>query len=685
MPQSVGAGNFNGTASDCCWLCQSTNVFLHPWSQADPTPFRRCAAFTFDKKAMACILHPNCAPLGNATRAPPSRGASEIVSGVLDATSTRPRPAPLPPQRVHPPPAGAKNVVLFISDDLRPELFAAYKRPLAVTPHLDKLAARATVMNRAYCQQAICGPTRNSFLSGRRPQRTQSWNFHDHFREPAGGFCGDERGREEDGRAWVSLPGYFLTHGYTSLGGGKTFHGGLPPYSDGALSWSWWNASDPARFPPYAGPGYPGVNTTRDYPGDPKQCRSRYIQGGGSSCPDNTTDLRAFTDYQTLVGMLDSLDFASRKRKADGTPFFLSYGIHRPHLPFHFPTTFPGPDGRDRDIWQTLGPTEAVPLPGHPYAPTGMPPIAFTYEMDGSEGITVNGTRYPIPGPMWRGGGGGGGPNYTACPFCGPALPNNATRIMRKAYYGAVSWVDYLVGAFLAALEAAGHADDTVIALIGDHGWQLGEHNVWGKHTNFELGARVPLIIRAAGQSQGIVSDQLVESVDLYPTLAALAGLPPPEGVDGTSLAPLWQEPNPNPPLKTAAFSEYPRCAPPNAPWTPEPGYSNPQSCVNVHRSNFTVMGYSVRTDAFRCTFWMPWDGVALAGDFLRDPVAVELYSHAGDNETDWDQFENVNIAHARPDVVAQHMRIARARWQKNKTDSTGDETGEITRIQESL
>ena len=94
------------------------------------------------------------------------------------------------------------------------------------------------VLQRAYCQQAICGPTRNSFLSGRRPQRTQSWNFIDHFREPVGGKSGDEPARTEDGGLWVSLPGYFKTHGYITMGGGKTYHPGLPPNNDGNLSWS---------------------------------------------------------------------------------------------------------------------------------------------------------------------------------------------------------------------------------------------------------------------------------------------------------------------------------------------------------------------------------------------------------------------------------------------------------------
>jgi len=145
----------------------------------------------------------------------------------------------------------------------------------------------------------------------------------------------------------------------------------------------------------------------------------------------------------------------------------------------------------------------------------------------------------------------------------------------------------------------------------------------------------VPFVIHAAGQTAAIKTDSLTESLDMYPTVAALAGLAPPPNVDGTDLSPVWKAPKTA--LKTVlkdryceslkfsfalvlilkvsaqvAFSEYPRCAPLDAAWTPEPGYTTPQSCVNTARTNFTFMGYSVRTDEWRATFWMPWDKVNL-------------------------------------------------------------------------
>ena len=175
----------------------------------------------------------------------------------------------------------------------------------------------------------------------------------------------------------------------------------------------------------------------------------------------------------------------------------------------------------------------SVPPKRTTFAPAGMPPLAFTYEMDGRTDVCAFGVCHPIPG------------SETGCPYCGGALPDNATRQLRKGYYASVAWADYCFGQLLARLEALGHAEDTVVVFVGDHGWQLGEHNVWGKHTNFELGARVPLLIRAANQTAPLRTDALAESVDIYPTVAALAGLPPPPDVDGTDLTPLWADPRP--------------------------------------------------------------------------------------------------------------------------------------------
>ena len=165
----------------------------------------------------------------------------------------------------------------------------------------------------------------------------------------------------------------------------------------------------------------------------------------------------------------------------------------------------------------------------------------------------------------------------TPFPDAKSAFPHNVTKTFRRAYYASVTWTDFLIGELLDTLEDAGVANNTIVALLGDHGWQLGEHNIWGewsvtpsvpkscsttnihtgKHTNFELATRVPMIIRSPDIEPTTV-DGLVESVDLYPTMAALAGLQKPQDLDGVNLEPLMTKQTNT--LKDAVFSEYPRC-----------------------------------------------------------------------------------------------------------------------------
>ena len=338
-------GKFAGDADACCGHC---------------TSLASCAAFTWRKnggESKDCIVHPTGAALGAAVM----KGAA-FASGVVRPQSIPAPVPPPPPQPIKPAPKGAKNVLFLISDDLRPEMLEAYGQKQMITPHFDKLAKESLVLNRAYCQQAICGPTRNSFLSGRRPQRTQAWNFIDHFREPKGGKTGHEPARTEDGGLWVSLPGYFKTNGYITMGGGKTYHPGLPPNNDGNLSWSLGEREY--------------VNN-----GDKRGCTSDYFPTGNSvSCPDNGPwDTSNFTDHSNLLGMLDDLRYASAQQKATGQPFFLNYGLHRPHLPFHVPASFPDETGSVVNQWEKYGPDEGIALPKHQAAPKDMPGIAFTY------------------------------------------------------------------------------------------------------------------------------------------------------------------------------------------------------------------------------------------------------------------------------------------------------------------
>jgi arylsulfatase A-like enzyme len=198
---------------------------------------------------------------------------------------------------------------------------------------------------------------------------------------------------------------------------------------------------------------------------------------------------------------------------------------------------------------------------------------------------------------------------YSDIPKQGP-IPDDKARELIRAYYAATSYTDAQVGKLLEALDRNGFRDNTIVILWGDHGWQLGEHGLWCKHSNFEIAARAPLILSAPKQpKRGTKTNALVEFVDVYPTLVELAGLAKPDGLEGASLVPLME--NPDRTWKSAAFSQYPRAG--------------------------GIMGHSMRTDRYRFTAW---------GKPGEEPSALELYDHQNDPS------ETENLA-KRPDHFA--------------------------------
>ncbi|KAK3105923.1 hypothetical protein FSP39_008641 [Pinctada imbricata] len=207
-------------------------------------------------------------------------------------------------------------------------------------------------------------------------------------------------------------------------------------------------------------------------------------------------------------------------------------------------------------------------------------------------------------------------------------FPEKLVLDLRRAYFSSVSWVDSLVGRVLTELQTLGLADNTVVSLVGDHGWQLGEHGEWCKSTNFELSTRVPMMLHIPGvTNNGIVSEQIAELVDLFPTITDAVGLGPlstcPENsskielcAEGVSLLPMIS--NPNKPLKKAAFSLHRRQ-------------------VN---STATAMGYSIRTQQYRYTEWVKFSDGPLFETDWSVLFGVELYDHGTDPD------ENINKAH---------------------------------------
>jgi len=506
-----------------------------------------------------------------------------------------------------------KHSVLFIAvDDMRPSI-NAYNFSLAHTPNLDRLAATGTTFTRAYVQYAFCAPSRNSFMSGRRPDTTRVWNFQDHFREVG---VGDK---------WQSMPEYFKNHGHLTAGSGKLYHPGVPPDNDWPRSWT--TTAPLGRY--YSPECLPiGHHTCKTC----KHCAHSVPPGGAHQpganrksgsfhcltsvpnkreytlCAANTTKEESRFEYQLEDQRIrDSCVEQIKAAASTKSPFFVGCGFHKPHVPWIFPAEF-------LELYPSN--LDDIPLAQDTFAPVDMPEIAWHYPAD------VHGMKIKFNGTA----------NMTRA------------RIYRRAYYAAISYTDYNIGILLDTLDDLGLTSSTAVAVIGDHGWQLGEHDTWAKMTNFELGVRIPMIVRAPwkAKSVGKVSRVLAEAVDLYPTLAALAGLPDPraegEGINGTNLAPVFDDVVETEGMKEAAFSQFakPNRHKPFVYW-PTPA-----------RNETDVMGYSVRTDEWRYTCWFGFDKVKIV-PVVTDIIARELYDHRGDTCTgdlDW-VGEHFNVANA--------------------------------------
>ena len=201
------------SAGACCALCE-TDV--------------RCQYFTFCPQCQC----PGLTDVGCCHLKSSKSGAAHAPKRISGKSSTYKPPPPPPPA-----PAGAKNVLLMIADDLRPQLMAAYGHSWMKTPNIDKFTASATVFLRAYVQQQVCSPSRNSFMTGRRPDATGVWNFNDDFRVHRSSWDPEDTA-PGNGANWSTMPQYFKESGFQVYGTGKLYHPNRPANNDLPLSWT---------------------------------------------------------------------------------------------------------------------------------------------------------------------------------------------------------------------------------------------------------------------------------------------------------------------------------------------------------------------------------------------------------------------------------------------------------------
>ncbi|KAK7097573.1 hypothetical protein V1264_004527 [Littorina saxatilis] len=509
------------------------------------------------------------------------------------------------------------NVLFLVVDDLRPKL-GCYGETNMVTPNIDQLAASSVRFDRAYVQFALCGPSRTSFLTSRRPESTRVFNLYTYWRDVAGNY--------------TTLPQHFKQSGYITQSVGKVFHPGKSSGGDDDYPLSWTNK-------PYHGDkgGNSGYkNNSEQCPGPDGKLHDYAV------CPVNVSQ----TPHKILedIDLADfSVDFLKNYRhKYQDQPFFFAVGFHKPHLIWKYPVEY-----------EALYPLTHITLPKDKTKPEGMPPVAW-YTCTGlREHQDIMDVNFPFP--------------------YGP-LPDDMILKIRQAYSASTSYVDAQIGRVLSALDQYGYANNTIITFIGDHGWNLGEHGEWCKQTNFELAVRIPYLVhvpnvtsrfRQRGHNFPFIdalhpkqvqkvsdaglhlsTDVIVEAVDLYPTISELAGVDVPSRcplngyntafcTEGSSLVSILKNLTTAAPVQweNIAYSQYPR-------WSPDPHKGSP---------SVTIMGYTLRNPEYRYTEWVYYNHTAYTMDWTQ-LYGRELYVHTTDPAED----NNVAAQSAYQAVVEQ-------------------------------
>lgn len=553
-------------------------------------------------------------------RTPPSAMKSIAVSILVALLTLSACSIPSPPANddSQPDARQAKPHVLFISiDDLRPTL-SSYGHELAQTPNLDALAHRGILFTRAYAQQAICGPSRASILTGLRPDTLGVTHNYVKFRDQLADV--------------VTLPQHFMNSGYVAAHVGKIFHHGD---KDEELSWNWEPAydrlpedlSEPTR---YANP-----ENTRLQEQNRAEMFARYgeqAKFGLGSGP--AFEGEAVPDNRYMDGYNTDLAIATLAALKEGTdrPIFFGFGLDKPHLPWNAPQKY-------WDLYERADIERSNQTTGP--AGGGAMGLHASFELRTFSNVPNEGE-----------------------------FPNELAIDLLHAYLASVSYVDAQVGRIVSAFEEQGLLDNTVIVVWSDHGYHLGEMGIWGKASNYEIATRVPLIVSTPAMREtagGLESEALVELVDLYPTVAELANLPVPDALEGKSLVALFS--HPDKPWKSAAFSQFPTPALrewgayPLRPGMRETYFGSLIAEVEARikaqmgnqwdRELFEqhLMGYSMRTDRYRFTAWLDTRNPS------RPPLYLELFDHREDPD------ETVNVAARDPTLTADLLSQLQAGW----------------------
>lgn len=469
------------------------------------------------------------------------------------------------------------NILLLLVDDLKPTI-GAYGDTTVVSPNLDRLADMGMRFDMAYCNQAVCGPSRYNLLLGSRSTSTGLYGLGNKFRKPYPNA--------------VTLPQYFKKAGYHVESMGKVFHKGhgnegddqswsIPPKKDKVIEYIVKESNNGELSREEA------LFTNARL--KDKSIKIRQLPRGAAWESPDVKDDDAYADGRMAT-------YASKRLKElaknPEQPFLMAVGFVRPHLPFSAPKKY----------WDLYDP-ESLPMPEFEDFPKGAPKFAVKRrgEIENFKPVPDDGTQI---------------------------YSEELKRNLIHGYYASVSYMDAQLGRVLDALKENNLDKNTIVVLWGDHGWHLGDHGSWTKHDNYEQANRIPVVFVAPGVTrEGTSTNQPMETVDIYPTLAELAGLARPKGpqpIDGTSMVPVLKDGTKE--VKDHAYHAYKKR-----------GY----------------LGEAIRTNRYRMVRWTK----------LNDPdtkAIFELYDYEND------PMETMNIASNNKKIV-EKLNIILNKYPKAK------------------
>lgn len=529
-----------------------------------------------------------------------------IIALIISCTPTKTATEAVEVEEVLKPTATKQNVLFIAIDDLKP-LLNCYGNPQIKTPNIDKLAARSTVFLNNHCQQAVCAPSRASLMTGQFPDHTQVLDLKTLIRKKQPNV--------------LTLPQHFKNNGYETTAFGKVYDLRSVDKKHDNLSWSIpYENVDASEYEVLSslkgstagkpkGGHYRKPETVKLYNKYFKEGKAKgeKPQKYAISRIKPITENIEVGDEAYMDGLIAKMGVEQLQEFAKSDkPFFLAVGFKKPHLPFVAPKKY----------WDMYD-AEDIDLADYQEKVKGG--VSMAYHNSGELGSYSDDKG-----------------NFIYKDLDTRKLSEAEQRHLIHGYYACVSYVDAQVGKLLEELEKQGLTNNTTIVLWGDHGWHLGDHGLWCKHSNFEQGTRSPLLISSPNM-KGNTTTKPTGLIDIFPTLCELNGLPIPEQVESKSLVPLMKNPK-------AAVQEY-----------------------TVHQfprgGNNGTMGYGVRTENYR---YVQWIKVTSRTDIDYDNTEVvgeEFY----DYQKDKDETVNLIDNSAYKTLVKEHQVMLETFFDKMK------------------